>query len=69
MATLQTVLTNWMALAQPVNVVLQGNVAVYGIITDDGAVGDSILVRQVQDAGVGPQTLVPKAAIAYLSNR
>ena len=65
-AQLQTVLTAWKNAALPVSIVLYGNVAVYGTITDDGsgAGQDSIVVSHAN-----AETLVPKAAIAYLAKR
>jgi len=63
-AQLQTILTNWKNAATPVSIVLAGNVGVYGTITDDGVGQDSIVVNHAN-----ADTVIPKAAIAYLAKR
>lgn len=63
-AQLQTILTNWKNAGIPVSIVLFGNVGVYGTITDDGVGNDSIVLTHAN-----AETVIPKAAIAYIAKR
>jgi hypothetical protein len=62
-ASLQTVLTNWKNAATEVVITTQGGDRFHGIITDDGTVGDSILL-----GGHAGNVLIPKVAIATIPN-
>jgi hypothetical protein len=60
-ASLQTLLTAWMTNAQVVTLTLQNGQAVSGVVTDDGAAGDTITIKQGN-----ARTNVPKSAICTL---
>lgn len=68
MATLQAQLTLWKTDAVSVVVTRIGAVPVIGKITDDGSVGDSIVVQHESGMSDGTfsnnSTVIPKAAIA-----
>lgn len=62
MASLQTTLTTHMTAAQPVNITTQTGRFINVVITDDGSVGDSIVVTDQS----GNETIIPKAMIGSL---
>ena len=64
MASLQTILTTHKDAAKPVNILTQVGTYNDVVIVDDGAVGDSIVVK---DKG-GYETLVPKSMIGGVPN-
>jgi len=65
-ASLQTQLTAWKNAAVEVTLTLQNGAAISGIITDDGTVGDSIIVKGADKNGVAMTTkgtTIPKSVI------